>query len=282
VIVEADQESLSKHYEIEYSIGDDGVVFKPMEEWVEVVPAFVPVQATLEPADTTLNQNEEIMDLERLIELLGLTAGATEEQVIQAIQTTLTNGTAQAEQVEQLTDDLETLRTQVSELQPKAEGAEETETQLTHSKEEVTSLTQASEALRTENVTLASRLQSLESDKADRELTERLSKAIQDKKLLPVEIDGEDAGMRVLAQKNPELFDQIIANRPVHGAELTETVSVDGDPVVVTPDADLVDQFYGHVRRAIKDNGLEPEAARLQVYADHPEFESIRTEIEPA
>ncbi len=200
------------------------------------------------------------MDIEVLREMLDL-----EDADEGAVMAALTALKDRASQIDDLTEQIETLQAQLTEIQATQADGEST---LTAKTEEVVHLTQQAEALKTENDTLADRVKALESDRINREGNDLIDRALKDRKLLPAEVAEDDQIMRKLAFEQPELFRQIVENRPVYTDLFTEDGS--GDAVPVTNE----DTYWELVREKMK-GGLNQTEARKAVSEEHPEYRGI-------
>ena len=97
-----------------------------------------------------------------------------------------------------------------------------------------------------ENLQLSERLGGLEADKNQREANDRVALAVRNRKLLPAEVDGDDAPMRKLALSDPDTFEAIIETKPEYDGALLTVTSEEGEEKITKSlnDDDAVDGYW--------------------------------------
>ena len=144
--------------------------------------------------------------------------------------------------------------------------------QLTDSERRVVSLSTRADAAEETVTKLSARIETLETEKNRREAETAIEKAIAGGKLLPAEVEGDDAPMRKLALSDRDIFTAILAKRPK--TNLTEEMSVSGgDPGTTKVD---MDEYWTLVAaRKAFDPNIDHQRAQDLVLAERPEFKAL-------
>jgi phage I-like protein len=225
-----------KTFKIGFTESDNAIEFDAPEQWQAVRRTYEPVgqKALTDISNPSQNEEETPMDKE-LLKILGLSEDAEDAAIAEAV-TALVD---KAGKIDALETSVSEMEEKVAELITLSES-EDTE----DSDEEQVALTEENSELATkltdveeENVRLADQLKVLMDDKRGREAKDRVNSAVRDRKLLPAEVDGEDAPMRKLALNDPESFDAIIAAKPAYDKALLEINSADTQVVDLDSDA---------------------------------------------
>ena len=153
-----------------------------------------------------------------------------------------------------------------------AQTKTEAEKQLTDSERKVIVLSTKADSAAETVTKLSARIETLEAEKSQREADTAIDAALRAGKLLPAEIEGADAPMRLMAAKDPTMFQAILAKRPAH--QLTTEISKAGaDPGTTTVDPDEYWMLVAAKKAANPDTNHQQ--AQALVLAERPEFKAL-------
>ena len=153
-----------------------------------------------------------------------------------------------------------------------AQTKTEAEKQLTDSERKVIVLSTKADSAAETVTKLSARIETLESEKSQREADAAIDAALRAGKLLPAEIDGADAPMRLMAFKDPAMFQAILNKRPAH--QLTTELSKAGaDPGTTAVDPDEYWMMVAAKKAANPDTSHQQ--AQALVLAERPEFKAL-------
>lgn len=189
------------------------------------------------------------MELTKIVEMLGLAAGADEAAV-------------QAE--------ISRLRAAEQAVKDAQKVAEDAGKQLSDRDRKIVTLSEKADASAEEVTQMSLRIKGLEDEKNLREAEAAIDKGLQSGKLTASEVDGPDAPMRRLAMSDRGTFQAILDKRPA--SNLTREISLAGEATTeVNPD-----EFWQLVR-AKRDVDPELKSADAQqiVLRERPEFKVL-------
>ena len=277
-------------WRLAFAVAEDGAItFAQREDWERVEQQFVPVKDEESDMDEMSKTPAAITVSEKKIPQQPGGAGRPAEahkeirmdNLIKQIEAVLAAVGVQidltgltAETVDRL--DLSALIAEASRLKglegELAQTKADAEKQLTDSERKVIVLSTKADSAAETVTKLSARIETLESEKSQREADAAIDAALRAGKLLPAEIDGADAPMRLMAFKDPAMFQAILNKRPAH--QLTTELSKAGaDPGTTAVDPDEYWMMVAAKKAANPDTSHQQ--AQALVLAERPEFKAL-------
>lgn len=267
-------------WRVGFEIADGTATFAAREEWQQVRQEFVavtsmpaerlrvsdvPVAAAAVQKDTTEILTEEPeMDPEtekKIREALNL---AEHDDIVEHVS-------MMASKMAEMAQMVEDLQKKLAEAEgTAAAAAEKAGKQLSDRDHQVVALADRADKADGRVVELTSRIEALEGEKRRMEAKAAIDSALAEGKLVPAEVEGDDAPMRKIALADPAQFKAILDRRPK--SALTVQLSTDGEPETDLDPA----AFWKLVDSAVAENPkLSRTQARQVVLSQHPEYESL-------
>lgn len=258
----------TEFYRVDYLATDTKVDFEDREKWILVEHVYQPVQQYTAQTPITLTANTTSskpaansgkpkdvthMDETKIRELLGLSADADLEKELAALKARPTQ-----EQFDAVNAELEALKTA-----PPSND-------LNEAREQVVTLSQRAQVYEQETKNLATQVEELRQERAQRQAEDRISLAQRAGKITKAELDAEDGFMRSLAVKDATTFDKIMATRPSR-PELFRELGSDQDKPAAT--LEVLFELIQAKQAATPD--LSYDDARTQVFVERPDLKAL-------
>lgn len=279
--------AIDRMWQLPFRVDDEEIGFGSREEWIQVEQQFVPVEAAV-PA-TPVQAKSPLRQIAAAIPERDAQPGGSPEsnkaenmdkitEQLTAILATLgieVDLTAEEPDLSPLATEAARLKATENELDQVRAAAEKAKAaaakDLTDSERKVVVLSTRADAAEETVTKLSSRIETLETEKNEREADAAIDAAIRAGKMLPAEVAAKDAPMRLMAHRDRATFHAILEARPKQTSLTQELSYPRGEPVQVD-----TDEYWTLVAgKKTADQNLNHQQAQDLVMAERPEFREL-------